>query len=172
MNFQLKTSSENFHASSISLNARSMEEFNSRGRMTGVADTELLLLITHLIRPPGSIPDVRWARCNQTKNNRGVYFWSYLFDIWRYILGRAFSQSKGLFMMGEFLNYEFVRFICFIWVSRIFYLNVVWTKAYSILLVHVIYRAAQNISVVNIIENVENIGVTVDKRLLNIYKAE
>ena len=29
-----------------------------RGRVSGVADAELILLIAHLIRPPGSIPGV------------------------------------------------------------------------------------------------------------------
>ena len=33
-------------------------EIYKRGRVSTVADTKLLLLITHLIRPPGSIPGV------------------------------------------------------------------------------------------------------------------
>ena len=31
------------------------------GRVSRVTDTELVLLITHLIRPPGSIPGVGWV---------------------------------------------------------------------------------------------------------------
>ena len=33
-------------------------EIYQHGRVSGVAETELILLIAHLIRPSGSIPDV------------------------------------------------------------------------------------------------------------------
>ena len=39
-----------------------------------VADTELIQLIAHLIRPPGSIPGVGCVRRNQTKQEPYTYF--------------------------------------------------------------------------------------------------
>ena len=36
-------------------------------RVSRVADTELILLIAHLIRQPGSIPGVGWVSDNQTE---------------------------------------------------------------------------------------------------------
>ena len=35
--------------------------------------------------------------------NRVVYFWSYLFYSWRCLLGQAFSQPRGLFIMDYYV---------------------------------------------------------------------
>ena len=40
-----------------------------RGRVSRVAYTELVLLIAHLIRPPGSIPGVGWVKRYQINTN-------------------------------------------------------------------------------------------------------
>ena len=45
-------------------------EIYQRGRVSRVADTELLLLIAHLTRPPGSIPGVGGVWRNQTKKGQ------------------------------------------------------------------------------------------------------
>ena len=50
-------------------------EIYQRGRVSvyRVTDTELILLIAHLIRPPGSIPGVGLVSRNQTKTNYVVF---------------------------------------------------------------------------------------------------
>ena len=45
-------------------------EIHQRAQVSTVADMELILLIIHLIWPPGSIPGVGWVRRNQTNNGR------------------------------------------------------------------------------------------------------
>jgi len=59
--------------SSGSMNLLNCEVYQ-RGRVSRVADTELILSIAHLTRLPGSIPGVGWVRRNQTKNWRGYQF--------------------------------------------------------------------------------------------------
>ena len=43
-----------------------------RSPVSRVADMEFILLIAHLIRPPGSIPGVGWVRRNQPKQKPEV----------------------------------------------------------------------------------------------------
>ena len=55
------------------LNCRKYESVklwdSSAWGVSRVADMELVLLIAHLIRPPGSIPGVGWVRRNQTNRS-------------------------------------------------------------------------------------------------------
>ena len=44
-------------------------EIYQRGRVSRIADTELILLITHLIRPPGSNPGVERVRYTQQQQH-------------------------------------------------------------------------------------------------------
>ena len=49
-------------------------EIYLQGRVTSIADAEIILLIAHLIQPPGSIPGVRRVSGNQThKQNNWIY---------------------------------------------------------------------------------------------------
>ena len=43
-------------------------EIYQSGQLSRVVDTELIILIAHLILAPGSIPGVGWVRRNQTNN--------------------------------------------------------------------------------------------------------
>ena len=49
-----------------------------RGRVSGVADTELVLLIAHLILAPDSIPGVGRVGDNQTKKSNKCDEWKKL----------------------------------------------------------------------------------------------
>ena len=51
-------------------------EIYQRGRVSRVADTEFILLIIHLIRPPSSIPGVWWVKRNQTNKHILISFQS------------------------------------------------------------------------------------------------
>jgi len=61
-----------------SMNLLNCENYQ-RGRVFELADTELVLLIAHLIRPPGSIPDVGWVRRNQTMEHSWFYTYNITF---------------------------------------------------------------------------------------------
>ena len=44
------------------------------GRVSRLADTELMPLIAHFIRPPGSIPGVGWVRRNQSNKQWSNFY--------------------------------------------------------------------------------------------------
>ena len=90
-------------------------EIYQRGRESRVADTVLILLIAHLIRPPGSIPGVGWVRRNQTKNWSGyILFWNlYYFKIDKKKL--AYKNKfhswyyHAMMILSRFINFVFLR---------------------------------------------------------------
>ena len=93
-----------------------------RGRVSRVTDTELVLLISHLIQPPALISGVGWVRCNQRnkipKKNQENYFLQYIDRIWKTLIHLTLRKteshySKTVHSSDSSYTYNQIWVICF-----------------------------------------------------------
>ena len=109
-------------------------EIYQRVRVSRVADTDLLLLISHLIRSPGSIPGLRWVRRNQTnKTNKNIYYithmkhYSNTLILQVYIKLMLFRQLYACIILNFALNDRISKYLDAKWTSQL----LLWWMRYT-----------------------------------------